>query len=151
MGGRVFLRSRRDAPMIVELPNGLVVQATGIGRPGGDPDPDFGLYLDHRWADAHIPWDHTILDWPDFGVPLDVESTSRAHVAIRDAYARAVRGERVEIACIGGIGRTGTVLGCMAALAGVPAEDARRWVREHYRSIAIETEQQNQFIVDFAG
>ena len=140
-----------SAVMIVELPNGVVVQATGIGRPGGDPDPDFGLYLDHRWADAHVRWDHTILDWPDFGVPLGVESTRRAHEAIRDAYARAARGERVEVACIGGIGRTGTVLGCMAVLAGVPAADARRWVREHYRSIAIETEQQNQFIVDFAG
>ena len=136
--------------MIVELPNGVTVQATGIGRPGGDPDPDFGLYLDHRWADADVPWDHTILDWPDYGVPLGVESTRRAHEAIRDAYARATRGERVEVACIGGIGRTGTVLGCMAVLAGEPAADARPWVREHYRSTAIETEQQNQFIVDFA-
>ena len=62
-----------------------------------------------------------------------------------------VRGERIEIACIGGIGRTGTVLGCMAVLAGVPAANARRWVREHYRSIAIENELQHQFIVDFAG
>ena len=44
-----------------------------------------------------------------------------------------------------------TVYGGDKSLAGVPAEDARRWVREHYRSIAIETEQQNQFIVDFAG
>jgi protein-tyrosine phosphatase len=137
--------------MIVELPNGVIVQATGIGRPGGDPDPDFGLYLDQRWADAQVPWDHTVIDWPDFGVPLGAVSTRRAHEAIRDAYERAVRGERVEVACIGGIGRTGTVLGCMAVLAGVPAADARRWVREHYRSIAIETEQQHQFIVEFAG
>ena len=118
---------------------------------GGDPDPDFGLYLDKRWADADVPWDHTILDWPDYGVPLGVESTRRAHEAIRDAYARAARGERVEVACIGGIGRTGTVLGCMAVLAGEPAADARPWVRQHYRSTAIETEQQHQFIVDFAG
>ena len=137
--------------MIVELPNGVAVQATGIGRPGGDPDPDFGLYLDHRWADQDVPWDHTILDWPDFGVPLGVESTRCAHEAIRDAYERAARGERVEVACIGGIGRTGTVLGCMAVLAGVPAPDARRWVREHYRSIAIENELQHEFILDFAG
>ena len=65
--------------------------------------------------------------------------------------ARAARGERVEVACIGGIGRTGTVLGCMAVLAGVPVRRCTAWVREHYRSIAIETEQQNQFIVDFGG
>jgi hypothetical protein len=33
----------------------------------------------------------------------------------------------------------------------VAAPDARRWVREHYRSIAIENELQHQFILDFAG
>ena len=114
----------------LQLPDGSWIRGRGLRRPPpGGPIPDFGLYLDDRWADADVPWNHTILDWPDFGVPLGAESTRRAHEAIRDAYARAARGERVEVACIGGIGRTGTVLGCMAVLAGVPAADARRSTR----------------------
>ena len=141
-----------SAVMIVELPNGVVVQATGIGRPGDDPDPDFGLYLDHRWADAHVrvgPHDPRLARLR--GSPWRRKHAARRTTPSAMRTSAAVSGERVEVACIGGIGRTGTVLGCMAVLAGVPAPDARRWVREHYRSIAIETEQQNQFIVDFAG
>ena len=40
-------------------------------------------------------------------------------------------GERVEVTCGGGTGRTGTVLACMAVLAGVAADDAVGWVRAH--------------------
>ena len=131
--------------MIVELPGGAVVQATGLTRDGHDPDPDFGLYLDHRWEMMDLAWEHEVLAWPDFGVPSDREAT---HRAIRDAYGRAAAGERVEIGCLGGIGRTGTVLGCMAVLAGVPPTEARAWVRAHYHPLAIETDDQHRFVVD---
>jgi protein-tyrosine phosphatase len=47
-----------------------------------------------------------------------------------EAYHRA--GTRVEVACGGGKGRTGTALACIAQLGGVPAGDARAWVRAHY-------------------
>lgn len=132
--------------VIVELPNGVVVQATGLLRSHADPDPDFGLYLDFRWAARNVPWDHVILDWPDFGVPADVDMTSRE---IREAFERALTGDRVEVGCWGGVGRTGTVLGCMAVLAGVPSDEARQWVRQHYNVRAIETEEQHDFVLTF--
>lgn len=47
--------------------------------------------------------------------------------------------ERVEIACAGGRGRTGTALACLAALDGVPACEAVAYVREHYDPRAVET------------
>ena len=52
----------------------------------------------------------------DFGLPEDAESAAGM---IEAAFIRARRGELVEVGCLGGIGRTGTVLACMAVLAGV--------------------------------
>jgi hypothetical protein len=93
--------------MIVEFPDGTTVQACGIGR-DGDPEPDFGLYLDEQWDPV---WPHVRIAWPDFGVPRDINEAARA---IEAAFERAQGGERVEVGCHGGLGRTGTVLACMA-------------------------------------
>lgn len=60
------------------------------------------------------------------------------------------QGERVEIGCIGGLGRTGTALACMAILAGVPADRAVAWVRAHYKPRAIENPAQAQWVHRFA-
>ena len=75
---------------------------------------DFGLYLDARWAPT---WPAALIEWEDFGLPRDPVA---AAAAIRNAFARASAGEIVEVGCVGGLGRTGTVLACMAMLAGVP-------------------------------
>lgn len=134
--------------MIVRFPDGTSVQATGLGRPEGEPAPDFALYLDARWRDQHVTRSHDVLDWPDFGLPHD---GAAALVAVRAAFAQARSGRRVEVGCLGGTGRTGTVLGCMAVLAGVPPEDAVSWVRAHYRSGAVETAEQERFVMDFGA
>ena len=131
--------------MIVTFPDGSWVQATGAGRPEDDPTPDFGLYLDGCWAGAG-DWERELLDWPDYGLPADTEVADRA---IEGAFDRARSGERVEVGCVGGIGRTGTVLACMAILAGVAAVDARAWVRANYRADAVETEPQHAFVLEF--
>ena len=61
-----------------------------------------------------------------------------AEDALREAWARA-EAERVEIACAGGHGRTGTALACLAVLDGVPSREAVRYVRAHYAARAVET------------
>jgi protein-tyrosine phosphatase len=43
--------------------------------------------------------------------------------ALREAHEGSAT-ERVEVACGGGVGRTGTALAVIAALAGVPAGEA---------------------------
>ena len=48
--------------------------------------------------------------------------------ALTEAWQRAVA-ERVEIACAGGHGRTGTALACLAILNGVPGTEAVPFVR----------------------
>jgi len=54
-----------------------------------------------------------------------------AQDALREAWRRAAD-ERVEIACGGGRGRTGTALACLAVLDDVPPREAVAYVREHY-------------------
>jgi len=68
--------------------------------------------------------------------------------ALREAWARAET-ERVEIACAGGHGRTGTALACLAVLDGVPNGVAVAYVREHYSPRAVETPWQRRFVGRF--
>lgn len=107
-----------------------------------DPLPTFGLYLDQRWAP---PWDHAHLRWVDFGVP----DATELRVALDDLLERARRGERVEVGCLGGHGRTGTALACLAVLTGTPAEEAVAWVRAVYCEKAVETDEQREFVAAF--
>lgn len=127
--------------MRVVFPDGTAVEACGLrDRRADDPGRDFGLYMDARWAPS---WPADLIEWEDFGLPADPE---RAAGQIRAAFARARAGERVEVGCAGGLGRTGTVLACMAALAGVPAGDAVAWVRENYDARAVETAEQEEWV-----
>lgn len=128
----------------MELPDGSRVLARGLRRGGRpDPAPHFGLYLGHRYAP---PWDHENLDWPDFRVPRD---PAHAVDALRRAHRRAHDGERVEVACRGGRGRTGTALACLAVLAGVDPRDAVAWVRAAYDRRAVETPWQKRWVLRF--
>jgi hypothetical protein len=108
-----------------------------------DAAPTFGLYLDERWSP---PWPHSHVDWPDFGLPAAAEAF---RVALRDALERARGGERVELGCLGGHGRTGTALACLAVLAGAPASEAVAWVRADYCEKAVETAAQEAFVLAF--
>ena len=106
--------------------------------------PDYGLYLDARWQP---PWPHDHLDWPDFGLPTDSASVRRALAAL---LQRARTGERVEVGCLGGHGRTGTALACLAVLTDHSAGDAVNWVRQQYCSDAVETQEQETFVATMA-
>ncbi|MDQ3988024.1 MAG: phosphatase, partial [Actinomycetota bacterium] len=74
-----------------------------------------------------------------------------AAASIINAFERARSGQRVEVACGGGTGRTGTVIACMSILAGHPVHDAVSWTRQHYRRRAVETPGQRRWIAWFAA
>ena len=132
--------------MEVTFPDGTRVRALALAeRDTDDEARDFGLYMDDRWAPT---WPADLIEWEDFGVPADPE---RAAEQIEDAFARARAGGRVEIGCYMGRGRTGTVLACMAVLAGLPARDAVAWVRANYRPEAVETPEQEEWVSWFAA
>ena len=86
---------------------------------------------------------HRRLSWPDFWVPLDAED---ALDALHEAYARVRAGERVEVACRGGVGRTGTALAALAVLDGLPVDAAVTWVRGHHHRRAVETPWQRRWL-----
>jgi protein-tyrosine phosphatase len=132
----------------VALPNGIVVVAVSFDA--RDPyarelPPDYGLYLDKRWQP---PWTHEHLDWPDFGIPDDAAQLAGG---LRSLLDRARIGERVEVGCLGGHGRTGTALACLAILDGCRPGEAISWVRAHYCTDAVETVQQEAFVVSLVG
>ena len=116
---------------VVRLPAGALVR----GRRLGDavPPADFGLVLGAGPAPA---WSHRRIRWPDFWIPLDAAD---ALDALREAHRRALGGERVEVACHGGVGRTGTALAALAVLDGLAPADAVRWVRGAFHRRAVET------------
>jgi hypothetical protein len=123
------------------LPDGTWVRGRGLRNPApAGPSPEFGLYLGTRrlWErhDAGLGWPRQWVEWPDFRLPADGD---QAVAHIRALHERARAGERVEVACDGGIGRTGTVMACLAVLSGVPAGEAVAWVRANYHQRAVET------------
>lgn len=116
---------------VVRLPGGTLVR----GRRLEDvvPPADFALVLTPGPAPA---WPHRRVRWPDFWIPLDGDD---ALEALRDAHRRALDGDRVEVTCRGGVGRTGTALAALAVLDGLTPEEAVRWVRREYHPRAVET------------
>jgi hypothetical protein len=97
----------------VRFPDGTRIRASSIAdRRVDDPERKFGLYLDATWEPT---WPATVIAWEDFGLPTNPELAAQQIV---EAFGRARGGELVEVGCLGGSGRTGTVLACMTASPG---------------------------------
>jgi len=130
------------APGVLGLPSGRLVRGRGLHRPRPEgPDPDFGVYLLGRRPPA-TSWESRWIQWPDFRLPADADAASRV---LTETWGRAATA-RVEIACAGGHGRTGTALACLAILDGVPNSAAVAFVREHYDPHAVETPAQRRYV-----
>ena len=116
---------------VVRLPGGALVRGRRLGD--ATTAADFTLVL----AEGPVPeWPHRRVRWPDFWVPTH---TGDALDALREAHRRATDGERVEAACRGGVGRTGTALAALAVLDGLTPGAAVHWVRSAYHRRAVET------------
>lgn len=135
-------------PGVLVLPSGRRVRGRGLRRPlpDGSPPPAFGLYLLGR-PPCPVPWTTRWVCWPDFRLPT---APVDLHDALRELWRRADT-ERVEVACSGGTGRTGTALACLAVLDGLPPARAVAFVRGHYRRHAVETRGQARFVASFTA
>jgi hypothetical protein len=132
---------------VLALPSGRLVRGRGLARPlPAGPLPQFALYLLGS-PPPPAAWESRWVRWPDFRLPAD---RAAAVAALREALDRAAA-ERVEVACHGGRGRTGTALACLAVLDGVPAGEAVGYVRAHYSPRAVETFGQRRFVARFGG
>ena len=139
------LWSESDAG-VLRLPSGRLIRGRGLRRTldATVPTPSYGVYLLGE-RPPEVPWQSGWIRWPDFRLPAD---RAAARELLADAWERAA-GERVEIACRGGTGRTGTALACLAVLDGVPPGDAVAFVRRAYRPRAVETRRQARFVAAF--
>jgi protein-tyrosine phosphatase len=135
-----------SATGVVTLPSGRRVRGRGRGAPlPAGPVPDLGVYLLGRRPEP-VPWAERWVRWPDFRLPTE---PAELRAALLEAWERAAE-ERVELACHGGTGRTGTALACLAVLDGVRPDEAVAYVRAHYRPRAVETPAQRRFVTRFA-
>jgi hypothetical protein len=129
---------------VLRLPSGRLVRGRGLRREpavtGGVP-PTFGVYLLGHQPPA-TDWEQRWLRWPDFRLPAD---DAAARAVLTETWERAAT-DRVELACAGGRGRTGTALACLAILDGIQAAEAVAFVRAHYDRRAIETRGQRRYV-----
>jgi|SRR3990167_6850564 len=122
--------------------------------------PQLGVYLDTSWSRKftilRTPntwfWDRTgddhqypavIIDWPDRDI-IPVNLLARLANFCIDSIRR---GKFVEIGCLGGHGRTGTLLAAIIAIAEhIPADQAIAAARTRYCSQAVESIKQEMLI-----
>jgi len=134
-----------DSPGVLVLPSGRLVRGRALCHPlPGGSLPTYALNLLGREPD-HQPWPTRWLRWPDFRLPAD---RAEAAAALRDTLARLTE-DRVEVACSGGRGRTGTALACLVALDTGTTDGAVEWVRAHYDRHAVETPGQRRYVAHF--
>ncbi|MFJ8649880.1 protein-tyrosine phosphatase family protein [Streptomyces sp. NPDC093546] len=133
-------------PGVLRLPSGRLVRGRALRKPlPAGTTPTYAVYLLGKQP-PDVPWEARWLRWPDFRLPGD---RAQAAAVLREAWKRAAD-ERVEIACGGGRGRTGTALACLAVLDGVPAGEAVEYVRRNYDRRAVETPWQKRYVRRFA-
>lgn len=132
---------------VIPLPSGRLIRGRGLeAHPEMPIDPEFGLYL-LATPVRGVPWSHEWIEWADFGLPTDPVSADRAIIL---AWQHALT-DRVEVACMGGLGRTGTALACLATLDGLSPAAAIDHVRAAYDPRAIETPEQADYVARFVA
>jgi len=128
-----------DDAGLIALPCGVRVRGRPASRTPAGP-ADLTLLL----VEGPVPpWPYRRVRWPDFWIPVDRDD---ALAALHEAHRRALAGERVEAACRGGIGRTGTALAALAVLDGLSPRAAVAWVRTGYDPRAVETPWQRRWL-----
>jgi hypothetical protein len=132
-------------PGLLTLPSGRRVRGRTWAELPPGPRPDLGLYLLPR-PPAATPWESRWVRWRDFVLPADPALLRESLVEVLSRAAD----DRVEVACRGGTGRTGTALACLAVLDGVPPGEAVDYVRARYRPGAVETRAQAAFVARFS-
>lgn len=122
----------------VRFPFGLVTRKVMAGPYRDCPDWAWGVNL---MAEEPKLKAEATLPIRDFSTP----NRALLDLTLEKVVVALSSKDPVYIGCRGGLGRTGTVLGALAVVLGVPG-DPVLWVREHYARHAIETYEQERFV-----
>lgn len=93
------------------------------------------------------------LNWKDRGIPDTVNALAFWPAMVKGMFKEAETRSgtlRVAVSCIGSHGRTGTFLACILGVMGVAGEEAMKAVRAGHCNEAIETKEQEQYIIAVA-
>ena len=144
----------------VPLKSGLTVYASAwfdrhyIQEDNQNP-VDMGFYLDKGWMDVgilstpglEVPFarrggflGRILYPWDDMSVPQNVERLTEALIWLYGQVSKG--GRKIDIGCVGGHGRTGTLLSLLQMYEGTDAWDAIHYVRANYCRQAVETMEQ---------
>lgn len=120
----------------------------GAGSYLAKPDEYFGVNVT---AEIEKPCDVRV-SIKDFSVPTNLVELDNA---LLESLKAILRGEILYVGCLGGTGRTGMYLGLLAGLL-VPVSvlkyngDRVGYVRNHYKSNAVETDAQEDFVLRYS-
>jgi hypothetical protein len=122
---------------------GVVVYASKVRKHTTDTTPDLGCYAYGGWNPSSPA---LFIPWQDYGLPTC--SYVSAAKSIKAAFTAAKDGEVVEVGCMGGHGRTGTILACMAVLADpeLTGPEAVKYIQRVHCNKAVETSSQEWFV-----
>jgi hypothetical protein len=94
-----------------------------------------------RWEEpAALP--EIVLNWPDMGI---VSLPRRFWEELAEYLTNTQ--QKMLVFCVGGHGRTGTALACLMVVCGWTSEDAIAWIRTNYCQRAIETREQERYVM----
>jgi ADP-ribosylglycohydrolase/protein-tyrosine phosphatase len=153
--GMTFLPGKRDVGSAGIHWRDLEADATVL-RVRHHVDVFVVLVEDHELVALGVPSlvrvlsDHGIevirMPLPDMKIP---DAPAALHALLPDLLDRIGRGQRVVVACRGGLGRTGTVVACFLREAGLDGQAAIALTRKA-RHGTIQTRAQEQFVEDWA-
>jgi protein-tyrosine phosphatase len=98
------------------------------------PAPTFAVHV-LGGPPPPVTWESRWVRWPDMWLPRRPGELRDVLLELRER----ARTERVELACAGGRGCTGTAMACLVVLDGIPRDEAVTYVRRHYDMNAVET------------
>jgi hypothetical protein len=110
-------------------------------------EPQFGVYLSEIWEGIPLSYPAIIIRWPDYGA-IELKALNKIISTIKE---KLTQGLIIDVACILGHGRTGTLLACLLVeFEGISAEAAILEVRTRHCEYAIECLDQEELIAEFA-
>lgn len=148
----------RHASTPFVLPSGVTMYATSEydawhKANAARPVPDVSVYMTNGYEPKRMSY---YLPWTDYGLPETPDEDVLDAAAI--LLAAAYQGKRAETGCMGGHGRTGSLLAIVVLLddyeSGRPVRsgpEAVAYVREHHCDQAVEGKRQADYIAWFRG